>query len=187
MKERPVESREPTSTYPYSITAQAHSSRRNLAFLIRLKPSTTIWRATNRSIHARPYRYRSSRRMSFGSPRTHQRSNAVDRREPRQFGDKLLSSIGSTKRRWHGCAAGPRRRDRGRCDRRRRQRCVLTLQSDRLRPCEAERLAILAVNGPAAIEFRCGGTPRDGGSGQTGRESGECRFSGKKYKWPTNP
>src|SRR5580700_3737378 len=102
MKERPVESREPTSTYPYSITAQAHSSRRNLAFLIRLKPSTTIWRATNRSIHARPYRYRSSRRMSFGSQRTHQRSNAVDRREPRQIGDKLLSSVGSTKRRWHG-------------------------------------------------------------------------------------
>jgi len=27
-----------------------------------------------------------------------------------------------------------------------------------------------------AIEFGCGGTSRDGGSGLTGRESGECRF-----------
>ena len=30
-------------------------------------------------------------------------------------------------------------------------------------------------------EFRCGGTPRDGGLGQTGRKSGECRFSGRNY------
>jgi len=30
--------------------------------------------------------------------------------------------------------------------------------------------------GSIAIEFRCGGTSRDGKSGPTGRESGECRL-----------
>src|SRR4051794_7088238 len=41
---------------------------------------------------------------------------------------------------------------------------------------EAERLAVLAVNGSAAIEFPCNAPRRDGTSRSTDRESGECRL-----------
>src|SRR5216683_795489 len=40
-----------------------------------------------------------------------------------------------------------------------------------------QRLAVLAVTGPAATEFRCRGAPRDGRSPPTGRESEECRLN----------
>ena len=53
------------------------------------------------------------------------------------------------------------------------------------RPREAPRLAILAISGLPAIEFRCRGTPRDGRSRPNGPRT--RRMSVKNSSSPSRP
>jgi hypothetical protein len=71
---------------------------------------------------------------------------------PRQMFQEILSLIAGSGRR-------PRRHDREIGEMRRPATAEVRLDlkaKRRLRPCEAKRLVILAVNRSAAIEFRCG-------------------------------
>jgi len=99
----------------------------------------------------------------------------------------------------HWCPAGPAALDpkprfttspaddRGICDRRRRQRCVLTLQSDKLRPCEAERVAIFGCRRAGRHRISLRRHPQGRRIRSNGPEIRRMSVIRKKYKWPTNP